>query len=80
MAGSSTTDSHTRHLRVRRTDSVPADARVRHIDELSDDAQQRLLSVVGGEATGARVDGTTAGEFDDGDVVVYTGYYEVDLA
>jgi len=80
MAGSSTSDAHTRHLRVHRTDSVPADARVRHVDELSDDARQRLVSVVGGDATGARLDGATAGEFDDGDVVVYTGYYEVDLA
>ncbi|WP_121820421.1 hypothetical protein [Halostella salina] len=79
MAGSSTTDAHTRHLTVRRTDSVPADARVRHVDELSDDARQRLIAVVGGDATGARLDGTTAGEFADGDVVVSTGYYEVDL-
>jgi hypothetical protein len=79
MSGSATSDVSTRHLRVRRTDSVPADARVRHIDELSEDAQQRLFSVTGEDATGARIDGATAGEFDDGDVVVFTGYYEVDL-
>ena len=80
MSGGTTSDVSTRHLRVRRTDSIPADARVRHIDELSEAAQQRLFSVVGDDATGTRLHGATAGEFDDGDVVVFTGYYEVDLA
>ena len=79
MPGSTASDAPVEHLRVRQTESVSPDARVRHVDELSEKAQQRFYTMIGEGATGARLDDHTAQEFADGDVVVFTGYYELDL-
>ncbi|NHN47072.1 hypothetical protein G9464_05600 [Halostella sp. JP-L12] len=78
MSGSTTSDAPAGALRLRRTESVPADARVRHVDELSERAQQRLYGLLDDGETGVPLDDRTANEFTDGEVVVFTGYYEVD--
>lgn len=79
MSGSTASDAPANHLHVRRTKSVSPDARVRHVDELSEKAQQHFYTMIHEGATGARLDDRTAKEFTDGDVVVFTGYYELDL-
>ncbi|WP_254765748.1 hypothetical protein [Salinilacihabitans rarus] len=72
----STSDTVRRTLRLRRVDSAAAAARVRHVDELSEEALARFVELIESGSTAA-VDEAT---FADGEVIVFTDYYRVDLS
>jgi hypothetical protein len=61
-----------RRLRLRRTDWIPPGARVRHYDELGEDAQVLVRELAGRPRTAPEL-----ADLDDGDVVKFTGYYQV---
>ncbi|MHC3439243.1 hypothetical protein ACYJ1Y_14410 [Natrialbaceae archaeon A-gly3] len=73
----STIDTAHRTLTLRRTDSVGAAPRVRHVDQLSESERQRFYeSVESGSPSAA-----DAGRgFVDGEVIVFTDYFQVDLS
>ncbi len=73
----STSDTVRRTLSLRRTDSVHAAARVRHVDELSESALERFYALLESGSPSTAVDDA---EFVDGEVIVFTDYYRVELA
>ncbi|WP_207587002.1 hypothetical protein [Halomontanus rarus] len=73
----STSDTISRTVSVRATDSVRSASRVRHIDELSDEAQQQFYELV---ESGARSVTTESGAFVDGEIIVFTSYYRIEFS
>jgi hypothetical protein len=61
-----------RRLRLRRTGWIPPGARVRHYDELGEEAQVLVRELAGRPATAPETS-----DLKDGDVVVFTDYYQV---
>jgi hypothetical protein len=61
-----------RRLRLRRTGWIQPGARVRHYDELDEDAQNLVSELAGRPQTVPET-----GNLVDGDVVIYTDYYQV---
>lgn len=76
-----------RPLAVRRVDSAETAPRVRHVDQLSDEALERFVAAVDRAPPqpitrlGAVTDGgaVTDDAFLDGEVIVFTDYYRVEL-
>ena len=64
-------------ISIEPTDSVPEDATVRHFDELTPAAQERFPALAAGVPSAALFDGATPTGLEDGDIVVYTGYYRI---
>ncbi|WIV68638.1 hypothetical protein [Natrialbaceae archaeon AArc-T1-2] len=73
----SSIDTASRTLTIRRTDSVPAAARVRHVDQLEESAREQFYDLVASDSPSAAVDGTS---FVDGEVIVFTDYYRIDVS
>lgn len=65
-----------RTLSLTRTDTIPASARVRHVDELSEDALTRFYEALESES---RPPASEDVEFVDGEIIVFTEYYRVEL-
>lgn len=61
-------------FRLRQLDSVPADATVHHYDELDEPTQSAISSAVGSGRAFSPEDSARVGP---GDVVVFTGYFQV---
>jgi hypothetical protein len=61
-----------RKLRLRRNGWIQPGARVRHFDELDEDAQNLVSDLAGRPQTVPE-----AADLEDGDVVIYTDYYQV---
>ncbi len=75
MATSETVD---RSPTLRRVESVPADATVRHVDQLEESALTWFLETLeSGVHASASVE---AHGFEDGDVIVFTAWYRIDLS
>jgi hypothetical protein len=67
--------SRTRPIfRLRQLDSVPADATVHHYDELDEPTQTAISSAVDGGRAFSPDESARVGP---GDVVVFTGYFQV---
>lgn len=66
-------------LGVRQAETVPENGVVRHFDELPDDVQSWLIAAANGRASQEDAAAASA-SLDDGEFVVYTGYYQVQLA
>lgn len=65
-----------RTLSITRTDAVPASARVRHVDELGEDALTRFCEAL---ESGSCPPVSEDAEFVDGEIIVFTAYYRVEL-
>jgi hypothetical protein len=61
-------------FRLRQLDTVPADATVHHYDELDEPTQSAISSAVG---SGQAFSPDDSARVDPGDVVVFTGYFQV---
>jgi hypothetical protein len=61
-------------FRLRQLDSVPADATVHHYDELDEPTQTAISSAVG---SGGAFSPDESAQVGAGDVVVFTGYFQV---
>ena len=72
----STTDTACQTLTLSRIAAVHAASHVRHVDELSDDAVEQFYDLLGSDSPSASV---SEAAFDDGEVIVFTDYYRVDL-
>lgn len=72
MAVSDTTSDG---LRLRRTDSVPADADVKHVDQLDDRVYRTVRRAANGSAHELDASAT---RLSPGDVVVFTDYLRVE--
>lgn len=66
-------------ITIEPTDSVPESATVRHFDELTPAAQENFPALAAGVPSAALFDCPGAAGLDDGDVVVFTGYYRVNV-
>lgn len=73
----SSTDTVRGTVTLRRTDSVHAASRVRHVDQLDEQARERFYELVDSGSPSAGVDGTS---FVDGEIIVFTDYYRVEVA
>ena len=73
----STTDAAHRTLTLSRASAPSGASRVRHVDELSEEASERFYACLESGTPASGVDGRT---FLDGEVIVFTDYYRVDLA
>lgn len=74
MAVSDTTSGA---LRLRRTDTVPADATVKHVDQLRDRTYRRIDRATDGSVV--EVDAAST-RLSAGDIVVFTDYLRVERA
>ncbi|GAB7019759.1 hypothetical protein [Halostagnicola bangensis] len=75
MATSETVD---RSPTLRRVESVPTDATVRHVDQLEESSLTWFLETLDSSATAsATVD---APGLEDGDVIVFTACYRIELS
>ncbi|WP_255192503.1 hypothetical protein [Natronobeatus ordinarius] len=72
-----TTDAATRTLTLSRTDSIHEAPRIRHVDELSDAARERFYGLL---ESGSSAPAVGDAAFSDGEVIVFTDFYRVDLA
>ena len=72
----STIDTATRALTLSRTDSVHAASRVRHVDELDDATTEQFYGLLASDSPSTAV---AEAAFRDGEVIVFTDYYRVDL-
>jgi len=67
-------------IRVERTESVPEDATIRHYDELPSETARRFPALAEGVPSDAVVENGSTLDFTDGEFVVFTGYYRVQVA
>lgn len=70
-------DQRSRHCSLEAVERVPEHARVRHVDELDERSQAQLFALVDGDAHAGRIPPGTS--FEDGEIIVYTDYYRIDL-
>lgn len=73
----STIDTPHRTLTLHRTDSVQAAPRVRHVDQLDEPTRERFYELVESGSPSAAADDVG---LVDGDVIVFSDYYRVDLS
>lgn len=66
-------------ITIEPTDCVPDDATVRHFDELTPAAQEQFPALAAGVPSPALFGDRTPTGLEDGDVVVYTGYYRISV-
>lgn len=74
MAVSDTTSGA---LRLRRTDTVPADATVKHVDQLRESTYRRIARATDGSVV--ELDAAST-QLSAGDIVVFTDYLRVERA
>lgn len=67
------------HIAIERVDDVSEASRVRHYDELGETAKERFPAFADRDGDQIRVDRSVAAEFDECELVKYTGYYRVCL-
>ena len=73
----STIDTTCQTLTLRRADSVHTAPRVRHVDQLSESERQRFYEALESGTPSAADAGMG---FHDGEVIVFTDYFQVNLS